>query len=148
MSSLFSASDILRANLLHESGEESNVDDSNDESEDYEDDEIEYEEKNDETIHSNITLTSLVPSLDAHIENFNEISFNPTFLNEPHIDSTFNEGIQDFEEYSKSLNVQVANKVQNLTNNILRSNYESEMVRSDTFEIQAWDTNMLQSDYV
>ena len=122
MSSLFSASDILRANLLHESGEESDVDD-----------EIEYEEKNDETIHSNTTLTSLVLSLDVHIENFNKISFNPTFLNnEPHIDSTFIEGIQDFDEYSKSLNVQVANKVQNLTNNILRSKYESEMVLSDT----------------
>ena len=44
------------------------MDDSNDELEDYEDDEIEYEEKNDETIHSNITLTSFAPSLDVHIK--------------------------------------------------------------------------------
>ena len=80
-------------------------DGTDDEEEDHEEDEIEYVfEKNNEKNLSDTTLTSFVPSIDVHIENFNETLFTPTFLNGTNqIDSSFIEGVQDFEEYAQSL---------------------------------------------
>ena len=124
-----------------------------DELEDHEEDEREYEyENNNEKNYSDITLTSFVPSIDIHIENYNEILFTPTFLTEINhpIDSNFIGGVQDFKEYAQTINSGVVQS--NLINNFIRyDNFElpaleSNMIRSHIFEIQACESDMVRSD--
>ena len=152
--SLLTATDILEANLLHESGDESDFDGTGDESEDHEEDEIEFEhEKNNEKNFSEITLTSFVPSIDVHIYNYNEISFIPTFLNDINqIDSTFVEGVQDFDIYAQRLNLNAVQVQTNSINNFIRYEtfdlpaFESDLVRSNTVEIPVCGSDMVRSD--
>ena len=137
MSFLLTATDILKANLLNDSGEESDFVGAEDELEDHEEDEIEYEyDNNNEKNYSDITLTSFVPSIDIHIENYNEILFTPTFLtdiNHP-IDSHFIEGVQDFEEYAQTIN-----------SSVVQSNLINNFIRYDNFELPALESNMIRS---
>ena len=137
MSFLLTATDILKANLLNDSGEESDFDGAEDELEDHEEDEIEYEyDNNNEKNYSDITLTSFVPSIDIHIENYNEILFTPTFLtdiNHP-INSHFIEGVQDFEEYAQTIN-----------SSVVQSNLINNFIRYDNFELPALESNMIRS---
>ena len=136
--SFFSANDIIMSNLLHESSDKSDVENSNDEKEDIEDDVIEFDfdENVNDFIAPHLTLSSLVPSLDTHIENYSNFSFTQAFLNVSSLpfESPFIEGPQDFEVYTQNImNSAISNRVNFIANN---------WTRSETFEL----LNVTQND--